>query len=83
MLFNSGVDIYSDITVGGLVDGVNLTGLKEYVDKSGREQIISTPKTFKCIAIPRAAETHTINGYNINTRYKCSYDVRKELFHTR
>ena len=83
MLFNSGVDIYSDITVGGLVDGVNLTVLKEYVDKSGREQIISTPKTFKSITILDAAETHTINGYNINTRYQCSYDVRKELFHTR
>ena len=36
MLFNSGVDIYSDIIMGGLVDGVNLTVLKEYVDNSGR-----------------------------------------------
>ena len=29
MLFKSGVDIYSNITVDGLVDGVNLTRLKE------------------------------------------------------
>lgn len=42
MVFNSGLDIYSDITVGGLVDGVNLTGLREDMDKSVKEQIISS-----------------------------------------
>ena len=42
ILFNSGLDIYSDITVGGLVDGVNLTGLKEDMDKNGKEQIITS-----------------------------------------
>ena len=49
MLFKSGVDIYSNITVDGLVDGVNLTRLKEDVNNSGKKQIISTPKTFKSI----------------------------------
>ena len=49
MLFKSGVDIYSDITVDGLVDGVNLTRVKEDVNNSGKKQIISTPKTFKSI----------------------------------
>lgn len=42
MVFNSGLDIYSDITVGGLVDGVNLTGLREDMDKSVKEQIVSS-----------------------------------------
>ena len=42
MVFNSGLDIYSDITVGGLVDGVNLTGLREDMDKFVKEQIISS-----------------------------------------
>ena len=49
MLFKSGVDIYSNITVDGLVDGVNLTRLKEDVNSSGKKQITSTPKTFKSI----------------------------------
>ena len=42
MVFNSGLDIYSDVTGGGLVDGVNLTGLREDMDKSVKEQIISS-----------------------------------------
>ena len=42
ILFNSGLNIYSDITVGGLVDGINLTGLKEDVDKNGKEQVITS-----------------------------------------
>ena len=66
MLFTSGLDIYSDITVGGLVDGVNLTELKEDMDKSGKEQIISTPKTFKSIKVLGTVETHKIIGYNIS-----------------
>ena len=49
MLFKSGVDIYFNITLDGLVDGVNLTRLKEDVNNSGKEQIILTPKTFKSI----------------------------------
>ena len=63
MLFKSGVDIYSNITVDGLVDGVNLTRLKEDVNNSGKEQIISTPKTFNPSFNP------SINRYNINARY--------------
>ena len=42
ILFNSGLNIYSDITVGGLVDGINLTGLKEDMDKNGKEQVITS-----------------------------------------
>ena len=63
MLFKSGVDIYSNITVDGLVDGVNLTRLKEDVNNSGKKQIISTPKTFN------PSFNLSINRYNINARY--------------